>query len=109
MTNLEIIKYLATNNPTRLAELLKDIYFSGFTSGIWEKLEDVPDFKDRICADPTGCALYDNEELEEWSKVINSPPTITAYYDGLSVTFPVKDPDHMWNNNNEYDYEETSQ
>jgi hypothetical protein len=39
----------------------------------------------------------------------NTPTTITATYDNLSVTFPAKDPDHMWNNNNEYDYEETSQ
>lgn len=34
------------------------------------------------------------------------PETVTATYDNLSVTFPVKDPNHMWNNNNEYDYKE---
>ena len=33
------------------------------------------------------------------------PETVTATYGNLSVTLPVKDPDHMWNNNNEYDYE----
>lgn len=71
MTNLYIIKYLANNNPARLTELLKGIYFSGFNSGVWERLEDAPDFKDWIfCANPTKCALYDNEELEEWSKAI---------------------------------------
>lgn len=37
------------------------------------------------------------------------PETITACYDNLTVTFPVKDPDHMWNNNNEYDYKENDQ
>ena len=35
----------------------------------------------------------------------NTYPTITATYDNLSVTFPVKDANHMWNNNNEYDCE----
>jgi DNA-directed RNA polymerase subunit RPC12/RpoP len=30
--------------------------------------------------------------------------TVTATYDNLTVTVPVGDPDHMWNNNNEYDY-----
>ena len=107
MTNLDIIKYLASNNPARLAELLKTIYFSGFTSGLWEKLEDAPDFTDWICADPTKCLLYDDYELKEWSKAINSPPTITAHYNNLTVTIPIKDSaDHMWNNNNEYDYKE---
>ena len=84
MTNLEIIKYLATNNPTRLVELLKSIYFSGFNSGVWERLEDVPDFEDWICADPTGCALYDNEELEEWTEVINPISTLEVFYGSKS-------------------------
>jgi hypothetical protein len=33
------------------------------------------------------------------------PETVVATYGNLTVTIPVKDPDHMWNNNNEYDYE----
>lgn len=34
------------------------------------------------------------------------PETIVATYDNLTVTIPIKDSaDHMWNNNNEYDYE----
>lgn len=49
---------------------------------------------------------YSNNELEEWSKAINSPITIEACYDNLVVTLPVGDLDHMWNNNNEYDYKE---
>ena len=35
---------------------------------------------------------------------LHTHPTITAFYDGLTVTLPIGDPDHMWNNNNEYDY-----
>lgn len=37
------------------------------------------------------------------------PETITATYSNLTVTIPIKDPDHMWNNNNEYDYKENNQ
>ena len=38
-------------------------------------------------------------------EVTNAIETITAHYDNLTVTLPVKDPDYMWNSNNEYDYE----
>lgn len=35
------------------------------------------------------------------------PETVTASYDNLTVTIPIKDSaNHMWNNNNEYDYKE---
>lgn len=37
------------------------------------------------------------------------PQTITASYGNFTVTFHIKDPDHMWNNNNEYDYKENGQ
>jgi len=111
MTNLEIIKYLATNNPSRLAELLDDIYCNawncgscvGSTGKIMEECE-IDDFGEWINQEANTNFFFDHE-LEEWSKAISPTPTITAFYDGLSVTFPVKDPDHMWNNNNEYDYE----
>lgn len=33
------------------------------------------------------------------------PETVIASYGNLTVTIPAKDPDHMWNNNNEYDDE----
>ena len=34
------------------------------------------------------------------------PETVVATYDNLTVTIPIKDSaDHMWNNNNDYDYE----
>lgn len=37
MANLEIIKYLAFNNPTRLAEFLDDIYCIGWCHGAYEQ------------------------------------------------------------------------
>jgi hypothetical protein len=33
------------------------------------------------------------------------PETVIASYGNLTVTIPAKDLDYMWNNNNEYDYE----
>ena len=115
MTNLDIIKYLATNNPYRLAELLDDIYcsawncgsYAGSTGKIMEECE-IDDFYEWINQEASKSELYHVLELEGWSKVINSPPTITAFYDNLTVTLPVGNPDHMWNNNNEYDYKENN-
>ena len=112
MTNLEVIKYLATNNPTRLAELLDDIWCCAWNAGAYAANTDgarfspneIDDFGEWINQEANTNFFYD-DELEEWSKAINNPPTLTAFYDGLTVTFPVKDPDHMWNNNNKYDYE----
>ena len=37
------------------------------------------------------------------------PETVTASYGNLTVTFPTKDADHMWNNNNEYDYQKENE
>lgn len=121
MTNLEIIKYLATNNPTRLAEFLDDIWCCAWNSGssvqyltlkgdtakVEKRLDSELEFSESgwLNQEAEEYFFY-GHELEEWSKAINSTPTITAFYDGLSVTFPVKDPDYMWNNNNEYDYKE---
>lgn len=112
MTNLEIIKYLSHNNPTRLAELLDDIYWDGRNYVTISRMGRLPkswgydEFKKWLKKDAKKCSLWYEDELEEWSQVINGSPTITAFYDNLTVTFPAKDPDHMWNNNNEYDYEE---
>ena len=121
MTNLDIIKYLALNNPTRLAELLDDIYCRAWNCGssvqyylcIGEASRAEKIIDSELEFSESGWLNQEAEEyffygheLEEWSKAINSTPTITACYDGLSVTFPVKDPDYMWNNNNEYDYKE---
>ena len=114
MTNLEIIKYLSHNNPARLAEFLGDIYWDGrnyITSsrmGRTPKSWGYDEFKKWLKKDAKKCTLWYEDELEEWSQVINGSPTITACYDNLAVTFPVKDADHMWNNNNEYDYKENN-
>jgi hypothetical protein len=114
MTNLEIIKYLATNNPTRLAELLDDICWFArshdkFLAMGERSTKEIDDFEEWLNEDASKRNYYYDDELEEWSKVVDSTPTITAFYDGLSVTFPIKDSiDYMWNNNNEYDYEATT-
>ena len=40
----------------------------------------------------------------------NAVTTITAsYQNGPIVNFTPKDPDHMWNNNNEYDYKKENE
>lgn len=110
MTNLEIIKYLASNNPTRLSELLDDIYCTAWNCGAYATNTsgrisqcEIDDFGEWINQEAETDFFFENE-LEEWSKDINPIPTVTAFYDGLSVTFPIKDPDYMWNNNNEYAY-----
>ena len=104
MTNLDIIKYLATNNPTRLAELLDDIYCNAWNCGscaasTGKVMEDceIDDFDEWLHEDADKRGYYYDYELEQWSKAINPTPTITAFYDGLSVTIPVDDPDHLWN------------
>ena len=114
MTNLEIIKYLANNNPTRLAEFLDDVYCRAWNCGAYAQRNMDEDkysslemeFSEEKWLDQeVNTDFFFDSELEEWSKAIKSTPTITAFYDGLSVTFSTKNPDHMWNNNNEYDYE----
>lgn len=77
MTNLEIIKYLATNNPSRLAELLDDIYcsawncgsYAGSTGKIMEECE-IDDFGEWINQEANTNFFFDYE-LEEWSNVSN--------------------------------------
>ena len=79
MTNLEIIQYLALNNPTRLAELLDDIYCNawncgscaGSTGKIMEECE-IDDFGEWINQEANTNFFFENE-LAEWSKDINKP------------------------------------
>lgn len=109
MTNLEIIKYLATNSPSRLAELFDNIYCCAWNDGVSDKFggeSSIPSFEKWLYEDGARCGMYYDYELEQWSKATNSPPPIAATYGNLTVTFPAGDPDHMWNNNNEYDYKE---
>ena len=78
MTNLEIIKHLATNNPTRLAELLDSIYciawncgsYAASTDGGYLKECEIDDFNEWLNQDATKSGFYYDEELEELSKDI---------------------------------------
>ena len=50
---------------------------------------------------------YAHKKVPYTTTEIDTYPTVTATYDNLAVTIPIKDSaDHMWNNNNEYDYKE---
>ena len=71
MTNLEIIKYLSTNNPTRLAEFLEDIYCCAWNDGAWDKFGDessIPSFEKWLYEDGAKSGMHYDYELEEWSK-----------------------------------------
>ena len=80
MTNLDIIKYLATNNPTRLAELLDDIYCSAWNCGSYAAANggnvfsehEIDDFGEWINQEVNTNFFFENE-LEEWYKAINKP------------------------------------
>ena len=87
MTNLDIIKYLATNNSARLAELLDDIYCCAWNDGTWDRFGDessIPDFEKWLYEDGAKSGMYYNYELEEWSKVISPTPTLEAFYGSKS-------------------------
>lgn len=105
MTNLEIIKYLATNNPTRLAELFDDIYNDAYIEGYHDDWDAKPDFVKWLSDDSSKLSLYYNkDELEEWSKVINNPSIEITYPDNLVIELPWegKDHNHMWNTDNNF-------
>ena len=78
MTNLDIIKYLAYENPSRLAELLEDIYCNAWNCGscaastgkIMEECE-IDDFNEWLYEDASKRGYYYDEELKEWYKAIN--------------------------------------
>ena len=74
MTNLDIIKYLAYENPSRLAELLEDIYCQAWNDGANDKFGDessIPSLEKWLYEDPTECGMYYDYELKEWNKAIN--------------------------------------
>ena len=111
MTNLDIIKYLAYENPSRLAELLDDIYCIAWNNGSYagsngegKLLEEceIDDFNDWLHEDPAKCGMYYDEELAEWAKPIDYPIIEITYPDNLVVELPTegKDPNHMWNTDN---------
>lgn len=110
MTNLEIIKYLATNNPTRLAELLDDIYCNAWNCGAYATNTsgrisqcEIDDFGEWINKEANTDFFFDNE-LEEWSQAIKKPTIEITYPDNLVIELPFggKDPNHMWNTDNQF-------
>lgn len=78
MTNLDIIKYLSVNNPTRLAELFDDIYCTAWNCGSYvasnkgDFLEEceIDDFNEWINQEASESGFYFDHELEKWSKFI---------------------------------------
>ena len=108
MTNLDIIKYLAYENPTRLAYLLDDICGYVWNDGANERLgidDSFPSFHKWLYEDAsTSHYLYRDNEPEEWSKAINNPSIKITYPDNLVIELPFegKDPNHMWNTDNNY-------
>ena len=84
MTNLEIIKYLVLNNPTRLGQLLEDIHCCAWMDGINDRLGDesaLPLMTEWIYETAsTRYHLYKDEELKEWFKDINYVDTLEVFY-----------------------------
>lgn len=109
MTNLQIIKYLALNDPARLGELLEDIYCSAwndganFTNDNYHPTFGTIEMSEWLYDDASKLGLYFEDELEEWSKVIDNNTIEVAYANGLTIELPYKDPDHMWNINNDFE------
>ena len=80
MTNLEIIKYLATNNPARLAQFFDDMYNDTYLDGYNDDWDAKPNFNKWLGEDASKCRYYDDHELEEWYKAIH--PTYTIIFNG---------------------------
>lgn len=88
MTNLEIIKYLANNNPARLAELLDDIYCNAWNCGSYagsngegKILEECEmEFSESKWLDQeANTSFFFDHELEEWHRAIH--PTYTIIFE----------------------------
>lgn len=73
MTNLEIIKYLATNNPARLAIFLNKICYDAWDFAKMHRTRPITDWNQWLQADPYTSCEFNSKELEEWSKAINKP------------------------------------
>lgn len=97
MTNLDIIKYLAHNNPDRLAEFLDDIYCIGWNCGAYEQRHiddddtsavDIDFVESKWLDQKAGEDFFLDDELKEWSEFtewISVKDRLPAPYD--------KDPD----------------
>ena len=112
MTNLQIIKYLALNNPDRLAELFEDIYCSAwndganFTNDNYHPTFDTNGMREWLYDDASKLGLYFEGELKEWSKIVDNNTIEVAYANGLTIELPYKDPDHACNTNNDFEVKE---
>ena len=91
MTNLEIIRYLAFNNPERLAELIDDIYCTAWncgscaaSTGKFMEVSEIDDFNEWLNEDAEKRGYYYDHELEEWSKAINPISTLEVFYGSKS-------------------------
>ena len=80
MTNLEIIKYFANNNPTLLAEFLNDICYDAWDFGRLHQTRPVTDWDEWLQADPNVTWDFSPKEIEEWSKDINPTHTLEVFY-----------------------------
>jgi hypothetical protein len=95
MTNLDIIKYLATNNPARLAEFLDEIWciawnhgasvqyllHKGGESGADKIIDSDLEFSEsKWLEQEANTDFFLDREIEEWSKAINPISTIEAFY-----------------------------
>lgn len=75
MTNFDIVKYLANNNPARLAELLDDLYCFAWNNGAYASAhdrlsdEEIDDFDEWFDQDISEAGFYTDKEIEEWSKL----------------------------------------
>ena len=110
MTNLDIIKYLALNNPFRLAEFLDDIYCRGWNCGAYAQRENKTSEQEMEFVDGEWLKsevdkdFFFDREVERWSKAIDNPSIKITYPDNLVIELPYegKDPNHMWNTDNSY-------
>ena len=119
MTNREIIKYLATSNPARLAEFLDDVWcmawnrgasvqhllHMGDESGADKMIDSDVEFSEsKWLEQEANTDFFFDHELEEWSKSINNPSIEITYPDNLVIELPWagKNPNHMWNTDNNY-------
>lgn len=77
MTNLDIIKYLALNNPSRLAELLDDLYCNAWNCGNYAQVHiaeekfspyEMEFSESKWLEQEANTDFFFEEELEEWSK-----------------------------------------
>ena len=93
MTNLDIIKYLATNNPTRLAELLDDLYCNAWNCGNYAKVHiaeekfspyEMEFSESKWLEQEANTDFFFDEELEEWSNAINPISTLEVFYGSKS-------------------------